>query len=387
MKKHTGILGAAFLMATSAIGPGFLNNTAVFTGQMLTSFGFIVLVSVLVDIGAQVNIWRIITVSKLRAQEIGNKMFSGLGTLLACLVAFGGLVFNIGNIAGCGMGLQILTGLEVQWGAIISCIISILIFSSKNVGKVLDWVVKITGVAMILLTAYIAFSSHPPVLKSLQHTFWPEEINLKMIIALVGGTVGGYISFAGAHRLLDGGISGLKNVKAVTRSANTGILLAAVMRYILFLAVLGMVWHGGTLDSQNPAASVFQYAAGNIGYLFFGVVLWLASITSVIGASYTSVSFLKTLHPKLATHSNRIIIVFILISALVFLLLRESPVKLLVAAGVLNGFILPIALATMLLALSNKKLFPDYHHPRWLYISGWFIVLIMTWMSISVIVQ
>ena len=45
------LLGAAFLMATSAIGPGFLTQTVVFTGQLGASFGFAILVSVLFDLG------------------------------------------------------------------------------------------------------------------------------------------------------------------------------------------------------------------------------------------------------------------------------------------------------------------------------------------------
>ena len=43
--------GAAFLMATSAIGPGFLTQTAVFSWQLAGSFGFVILLSVLLDIG------------------------------------------------------------------------------------------------------------------------------------------------------------------------------------------------------------------------------------------------------------------------------------------------------------------------------------------------
>ena len=61
MKQKSAILGAAFLMATSAIGPGFLTQTTKFTAELLTSFGFVILISLLLDIGAQVNIWRIIT--------------------------------------------------------------------------------------------------------------------------------------------------------------------------------------------------------------------------------------------------------------------------------------------------------------------------------------
>lgn len=56
-KKGGGaLLGAAFLMATSAIGPGFLTQTATFTGQHGASFGFVILVSIIMSAIAQINI-------------------------------------------------------------------------------------------------------------------------------------------------------------------------------------------------------------------------------------------------------------------------------------------------------------------------------------------
>src|SRR5688572_27939180 len=133
--KQSAILGAAFLMATSAIGPGFLTQTTVFTGELLTSFGFVILISILLDIGAQLNIWRIITASEMRAQDLSNKLLPGLGYVLASLVAFGGLAFNVGNIAGCGLGLEVLTGMDSKWGAVISCGIALVIFWAKEAGK------------------------------------------------------------------------------------------------------------------------------------------------------------------------------------------------------------------------------------------------------------
>ena len=93
MKKRFNwslLLGAAFLMATSSIGPGFLTQTTVFTAQFAASFGFVILASILLDIGAQLNIWRIIAVSESRAQDIANKVLPGLGYLLAFLVVLGG---------------------------------------------------------------------------------------------------------------------------------------------------------------------------------------------------------------------------------------------------------------------------------------------------------
>ena len=384
MKKNSALQGASFLMATSAIGPGFLVQTSRFTEELLASFGFVILISLLLDVGAQVNIWRIITVSGKRAQDIANQLLPGLGIFLACLIGFGGLAFNVGNIAGTGLGLQALAGIAPATGAIISCLVALAIFWYREAGKLVDIFVKILGLAMILFTVYVAISSRPPIGEAIYRTFWPEKINLLTIITLVGGTVGGYISFAGAHRLLDAGIKGNDMQMQVTKSAVSGIVITTFMRYVLFLAALGVVWHGGRLSEGNPAVSVFSQAAGRVGYHFFGMVMWCAAITSVVGASYTSVSFFKTLHPFIERYQRIIVSVFILISTMIFLLLG-NPVNLLIMAGAINGLILPIALAMILLAALQKRIVGNYHHPRWMLMAGWLVVAGVTYMGIVTI--
>lgn len=386
MKKNSAILGAAFLMATSAIGPGFLTQTSLFTEQLLTSFGFVILISILLDIGAQLNIWRIVTISEHRAQDIANKLLPGLGIFLATLIAFGGLVFNIGNIAGCGLGLNALTGIDAKTGAIVSCIIALGIFWYKEAGKLIDSFAKWLGLLMIALTIYIAFSSHPPVGEALYRTVWPEKIDMMKIVTLVGGTVGGYISFAGAHRLLDAGIGGQKNISQVTRSSVSGILITSVMRFMLFFAALGIVSQGVKLSATNPAASVFQAAAGDLGYKFFGIVIWSAAITSVVGASFTSVSFWKTLVPSIKSNEKIVISCFIILSTIIFVSIG-NPVKLLILAGAVNGIILPVALALILLAANNLSLMKGYKHPLLLQIIGWLVVVVMAYMSFVTIQQ
>ena len=85
------IMGAAFLMATSAIGPGFLTQTTVFTEKLAASFGFVILVSILIDIGAQLNVWRIIAVAEKYGQDIANDVLPGMGYFVMLLVVAGGL--------------------------------------------------------------------------------------------------------------------------------------------------------------------------------------------------------------------------------------------------------------------------------------------------------
>lgn len=375
------ILGAAFLMATSAIGPGFQTQVAVFTQELMASFGFVILLVVLVDIATQLNTWRVLTVSGLRAQDLANKILPGLGYFLAALVLFGGLAFNIGNFAGCGLGLNVLFGLNTVVGAVISCGIALAIFWVKEAGSAVDMFTKILGGLMLLLTMYVAISSHPPMLDAMVKSVAPDTINFNAIITLVGGSVGGYISFVGGHRLLDAGFKGEASLPVVNRSVFSGIAITATMRTILFLAALGVVAGGVILDVGNPAASVFKNAAGELGYRFFGVVMWSAAITSVVGAAYTSVSFFRTLHPFFDRQYRILTSIIIVFSTVVFILAGD-PVGLLVIAGTLNGLILPVALTVILIATHKPDIMGSYRHPVWLRLAGWAVVLVMAGLSV-----
>jgi Mn2+/Fe2+ NRAMP family transporter len=375
-KINPAYTGAAFLMATSAIGPGFLTSTSVFTAKLYASFGFAILVSIIIDAIAQTNIWRIITVKNKPAQDIANELYPGLGHFLAFLIIAGGMVFNIGNIAGCGMGLNVMFGIDVVTGALISAGLSVIIFIVKDAGKAMDWFAKVLGFVMIGLTLYVAITSRPPLVEAVHKSILPDTIDFMSIVTIVGGTVGGYITFAGAHRLLEAGISGEENQAQVHKSALTAIGVASLMRILLFLAALGVVYKGLTLESSNPAASVFQLAAGDIGYKLFGIVIWAAAVTSVIGASFTSITFAKSFHPIINDKKNYFIIGFIVIAALLFALFGK-PVKVLIFAGAFNGFILAFSLGIILLAATQKRLMQDYVHPKYLLVSGFIVAVVL----------
>lgn len=380
------LAGAAFLMASSAIGPGFLTQTAVFTEQLGASFGFVILLSILLDAIAQLNIWRIITVADKPAQDIANQVFPGLGYFISFLVFLGGMAFNIGNIAGAGLGLNVLFGVSVGQGAIMSAIVAIGIFIYKESGKAMDLFAKVMGCLKILLALYVAYISSPPLAEAAIRAVNPTQFSFTAVLTIVGGTVGGYITFAGAHRLLDAGITGQQNLPVVNRGALSAIGLASVMRLLLFIAALGVITAGGKLDPTNPAASVFKLAAGQLGYKLFGVIIWAAGISSVVGSAYTSVSFIKSFSPWIMKRNREIIIGFIIVSCCIFLIIGK-PVKTLLAVGAINGFILPVALGVMLIAAYRSKIVSVYKQPLWLTILGVTVVVIMTWMSCGAIMQ
>ena len=383
--KSGALLGAAFLMATSAIGPGFLTQTAKFTGDFQASFGFVILISVILSAIAQLNIWRVLCVSGMRGQDVGNRLLPGLGYFISFLIVLGGLVFNIGNVGGGALGIQTTLGIPVQISYFIAGGLAVLVFLSKDAKGIMDKLVKILGGIMIVVILVVIFIVKPPVGVAVKNSFVPDAslgTLVPAILTLLGGTVGGYITFAGAHRLIDAGVTGEGKLKDIQYSAVMGMIVAAIVRILLFLAVLGVVVKGVNLDAGNPAADAFFQGAGEIGRRFSGLVLTCAAITSIIGAAYTSVSFLKTFSPKIAEKENLWTIAFIVISTFVMAFLGK-PATLLVLAGALNGLILPVTLGVCLVASQNKKIVGEnYKHPKLLFILGIVVVVLAAYVGV-----
>ena len=386
--RRTALLGAMFLMATSAIGPGFITQTSTFTIQLGAAFALAILVSIVIDIAVQMNVWRVIGVAGLRAQELANRLVPGLGWLLAGLVFIGGMVFNIGNIAGTGLGLNAMLGADALIGGAVSALIAIAIFLSKRAGAALDRIVVLLGAVMIGLMVYVAVVSKPPVGDALVQSVNVGNLDSAMFLALatlVGGTVGGYITYAGAHRMIDSGVKGVDDVQQITTSSVASILVTGLMRALLFLAILGVVASGTDLGTTNQAANAFQAAAGEVGLRMFGVVFWAAALTSVIGASYTSVSFITTSTTSARTR-NMLTVAFIVVCAVLYLVLRQAPTTLLVFAGAFNALILPVGFAVLLIvAAFRRDLLGGYRYPTWLIVVGVLAWLLSVFIAVRAI--
>jgi Mn2+/Fe2+ NRAMP family transporter len=380
-------LGAMFLMATSAIGPGFITQTTEFTDQLRAAFAFAIVVSILFDVAIQLNVWRVVGVAGRRAQDLANSVVPGAGYVLAALDVLGGLVFNIGNIAGTSLGLNAIFGLDVRIGGAVSAAVAMGIFLVRRAGVAMDRVVVLLGVVMIALTTFVAVKTQPPVGDALRQTVAPDQVSFLVITTLIGGTVGGYIVYAGAHRLVDNGIKGEEYVGQITRSSVTGVVITGVMRVLLFLAILGVVAGGRALDPANPPASAFQHALGTAGEVVFGVIMWSAAITSVIGASYTSTSFLKVIGSWVTRWERWVVCGFIVVSTAIFLVAQTTPVKLLIFAGAFNGLILPFGLGVLLwIAARRRDLLGGYRYPKWLLgigVVAWVLTIYLGYSSLT----
>ena len=363
--------GAAFLMATSAIGPGFLTQTTQFTVQLGASFAFAILASIVIDIGAQLNTWRVVCISRLRGQELFDAVFPGARWVAITVILIGAFAFNLGNFSGCALSLEVLLGIPTVWGILLSTVIAGVLFLQPRMLSGMDWFSKVLGALMILIAFYMIFATRPPLVDPLRQSVLPSKLDFGVIVTLVGGTIGGYIMFAGAHRLLDGNVSGQEQVGQITRAAVMGVMITGLTRVLVFLAVLGVVVRGGAIGTARPVFDAFRSGAGSLGLILAGLIFWAASITSVVGCSYTAISFLGS--GKDERTQGRRIMGFILLcvaTLLALTYLQVQPTRLLIAAGTINGVLLPILIAVVLWAAYQPRLMRDYRHPRWAGVLG-----------------
>lgn len=176
-----------------------------------------------------------------------------------------GLVFNIGNVGGGALGFNTLLGIPTTVGYFIAGAIAILVFLMKNAMNAMDNLTKVLGGIMILVIFIVILIVQPPVGMAVKETVLPTASMSDIfpaILTLLGGTVGGYITFAGAHRLIDAGITGKEKLKEINKSSVMGMGIATIVRIFLFLAVLGVVVATATspahtLDPANPTADAF----------------------------------------------------------------------------------------------------------------------------------
>ncbi|KJF98848.1 NRAMP family divalent metal transporter [Photobacterium leiognathi] len=380
--QNKAILSVAFLMATTSVGPGFLTQTAVFTNIYKIDMAFPVFASMFITFGIVMNLWRIVGVSGLRIQDIANRVAPGMGYVVGILLALGAVAFNFGNVSGAALGINVLTGVDTTWGALFTGVVGCLLFVVHNASKRMDQMARYLGLFMIVLIAYVAMTSLPPMGETLQAAVLPADMSNLLLptLTIVGGAVGGY--YTGAQRLVDVGLQGKDNVASIKKAAWAGISIAVVIRILLFLAVFGVIATGAVLDTSNPAADAFRQGAGEVGYFIFGLVLFVASITSVVGNSYMAISLIKTLFPVVARNEKAWCVGFIIITSLGTVTMN-MPILLLMLAGLINSIILPVVLAMVLAATCRKDIVGDYKHPMYLTVTGVLIVVVMAAASLS----
>lgn len=377
------LISAIFIMMTASITPAFLISTAELTEELRATFGFVILITLIIELGFQMNLWRVVSVSGKPIHSLINKIVPRLGNVISFFVILGGLAFNIIAIVGLGVGFNLVFGIDLKIGATIGVLLTLTIFMFKTGRDKLDIIAPILGIAIILITGFTYFFVFlkVPYDVVLVRTVIPENLGKTIIpIAMVlAGTIGGYISLSGAHRLIDGKITGEKNKTIVTEASNLSVILTSLVRLFIFFIIIGLTASQTVLFEGTILESAFNEIYGNFGGVALGILFIIAAITSIAATTYTAGTMIKSYNIALHNHLNIVLVMYIITAWLIYLIVYQ-PVSLILLSFALNGILIPVILGGVLHATRRPDIVGEYKHPLWMSIFG-VLALIFTFIA------
>jgi NRAMP (natural resistance-associated macrophage protein)-like metal ion transporter len=333
--------------------------------------------------------------SNVIQKHYGRKIVFGLVALL--IVAN---VVNIGaDLGAMAASLQLLTGTEFYFGAVLFALIIILVeifFQYHVYVRVLKWLT-------LSVFAYIfaGFMAHPNWSEVLANAFVPKiywnENYVFALIAIFGTTITPYLFFwQASEEVEENKLLKLKwtkrvmhiRVREMRTDVGAGMLLANVVFFFIILTTAQVLFKNGVtnIGSAEQAAMALRPFAGDMAYALFALGIIGTGVLAVpilAGSGAYALCEVMKWHEGLELKFSRakgfyLIIAFSIIVGLLMNLIGIEPIKALYYAAYLNGIIaLPLLVAIMIVG-NDKRIMGTETHPLWVKIFGWLAVVSMT---------
>ena len=257
----------------------------------------------------------------------------------------------------------------------------------------------------LALFAYIgsAFFAKPDAVQVLKATFIPTlsfDANfLSTLVAILGTTISPYLFFWQADQEVEEEISfgrvtrqqrkgaTEKEMKYAAWDVNIGMLFSNVVMYFIILATASTLFKAGktNIQSATDAAQALRPLAGDWAYLLLALGLigsGLLAVPILTGSSAYAVTqaFRGTYGFNQKVRQAKLFYGVIIASTLVGLLINFvgiNPIRALVLAAIINGFLAPPLLIVIMLVANNRKVMKNHVNRRWANILGWTTTLVM----------
>ena len=268
-------------------------------------------------------------------------------------MVFGCIAFQVGNLLGAVLGLELILSVHQQWIILaIVLIASVLLWfgTTEFIVQLLGMVVAFMGFIFL----YIVFSMELDFSELFYSIIYPRipigaEI---MTMGLIGTTIVPYNLFLG---------SGLSQGKDLKLSI-LGIVIAISLGGIISMAILIV----GTLTSAplnyEQLSSILAIRLGPFASWMLAIGLFSAGFTSCITAPLAAIYTLKSIFPNHQKFNNKGSIGYrstwglIMLFGMLFGLINVKPIPAIILAQAINGIILPfIASFILIIVISHQN--------------------------------
>jgi manganese transport protein len=345
------VISAAF------IGPGTV-TTAVTAGSLyhldlLWAVVFATIACILLqEISARITIASGLSLGEAVMKKFGSQKGFWINVTIGMSVIIGCAAYEAGNILGAVSGLNLLfEGDGKVFTILISIIAASVLWSGKQkwISTLMTVLVALMGLAFLVLALHIDFSFSEIMVSSIVPKI-PGGSEL-ITLGLVGTTIVPYNLFLGS------GISKGQTVSLMRVGLTLSVIIGGLITAWILLA--GTLVHD--FSSFPILATEFRNKVGEAGAWALGIGLFAAGFSSAITSPYAaSVIAANVLGAEKKNHIRLAWGVVLLIGFL-FGISGVKPIPIILIVQALNGLILPLVTAYLIIIANDGKLIPKEH--------------------------
>ena len=365
------VISAAF------IGPGTV-TTAVTAGSLyhldlLWAVVFATIACVLLqELSARITIASGLSLGEAVIKKFGRKKGFGINMFIGMSVLLGCAAYEAGNILGAVSGLNLLFDWDGKvYTVLISLVAAYILWSGnqKWISTLMTILVAMMGIAFFALALNIDFSVLDVVAASVNPKM---PIGAELItLGLVGTTIVPYNLFLGS------GMSKGQTIPLMRIGLTVSVFIGGLITAWILLA--GTLVH--EFSSFPILASEFQDRVGLFGVWALGIGLFAAGFSSAITSPYAASIIASNVLGVENKNSVRMVWGAVLLTGFLFGISGVKPIPIILAVQALNGLILPLVTAYLIIIVNDEELIPKVHRH-----SGYYnVVLILIFSAVLLI--
>ena len=381
------LVGPGALVTAAFIGPGTLTVCTLagvgFGYELLWVLLFAVVATILLqEMAARLGLVTQQGLGEALRAEILNPFLKvvSLGLVFTAIIV-GNAAYEMGNITGAALGLEMDGFNNLFWGPmIIGAIVSLLLW--KNNYKIIQNVLMVLVIVMSLVfatTALMLSENLLAIMAGFVPSLTPE--NQLMALGLIGTTIVPYNLFLHASAVSQKWDS-TNDMGQLRKETVITILLGGLIS--MFVLITAASLEGGIIEGVSDMAKQLEPLLGTFARPFMAIGLFSAGVSSALTAPLAAALTAKGIFDwgEQEEWKSRLVWGSILMTGVGFSLTGVQPLVVIQIAQIANGILLPVVVIFLLLMCNRKKLMSEWRNTPIQNVLGGFVVLISIIISV-----
>jgi manganese transport protein len=350
------VISAAFIgpgTVTTAASAGSLFHLDLLWAVVFATIGCIILQ----EVSGRLTIASGLTMGQAMEIKYGKERGGWLKFILGGPVVLGCAAYEAGNILGATSGLSLITSLDPRILTVVLSLISgAILWTGKKdaIGWLMTLLVTMMGVAFFALalgrpysfTEYLVASTVPVL---------PPGSEL-LTLALVGTTIVPYNVFLGS------GISKGQTVPLMRIGLTVSVIIGGLITAAILIAGTSV----SSFSNFNELARALTARIGSMGGAALGIGLFAAGFSSAITSPYAASIIASTVF-NWGERGQKLTWSLVLLTGVAFGISDIKPIPVILAVQALNGLVLPLLTAYLILLINDPLIIPKEHRQSRVY--------------------